>query len=189
MSRKHTNTEADNFFSREREKLIAYIRSRITLPEGMTEEDILQDVALNVFSRFDPEEPIRRIASYVYASLRNRIIDLMRKRKAYQAVPLEEDRLDDGNYVGEPDSESHEDPMSEGIEIMYEAMSALNDAQQSIVRETELNGRTFRELSEESGIPLNTLITRKRRAMATLTKEMARIIEEKDLPWHPGLLD
>ena len=51
-------------------------------------------------------------------------------------------------------------------ETIFEAIDGLPDDQKAIVVETEMNGRTFRELSDEWGIPLGTLLARKSRAIA-----------------------
>lgn len=182
------HTAADRFFTREKENLKAYIRSRIDLRDHLTAEDIIQDVALNVFTKLDPELPIRRLASYVYASLRNRIIDLMRKRREpTQSIDAENtgDWLTEGPETVEFDDP---DPLETGLGIMYVALDRLSPEQVRIIRSTELEGRSFRELSEEMKIPVNTLLSRKHRAMARLSEEMAMIIESDPGGWSPDIL-
>ena len=81
----YTNEEPVNrvtdFFRTEHNRLVSYVRSRIDDAADRDAEDIVQDVMLNIFDKADISIPIENLAAYIYQSLRNRIVDLFRKRK------------------------------------------------------------------------------------------------------------
>ena len=68
------------FFRTEKERLLRYVKRLIDDTAEYDSEDILQEVMLNVFSRADVTAPIENLSGYIYQSLRNRIIDLLRRR-------------------------------------------------------------------------------------------------------------
>ena len=80
-------TETDNnkkliaFFGKEYNSLKRYVRSNIEGSINRDAEDIIQDVALKLFSGADRYSPINNVASFVYRSVKNKIIDLMRSNK------------------------------------------------------------------------------------------------------------
>jgi len=69
-----------DFFAKEYNKLVNYIQQYIdTRIYGIEPEDIIQDVALNIFDKLDFNNPIENIAGYLYRAIRNKIIDYQRK--------------------------------------------------------------------------------------------------------------
>ena len=64
------------FFKEEYHLLKAYVNSRINDAADRDAEDIIQDVALKIFSRSDSLSPINNVAGYVYNSIKNKIIDV-----------------------------------------------------------------------------------------------------------------
>ena len=93
-------SETDNynklksFFSDEYDALRAYANSRINDAADRNAEDIVQEVALKMFSRADDLSPINNIAGFVYNSIRNKIIDIMRTKKGEISIEDEmENRL------------------------------------------------------------------------------------------------
>ena len=69
------------FFNEEYHLLKAYVNSRINDAADRDAEDIIQDVALKIFSRTDNLSPINNVAAFVYNSIKNKIIDIMRTKK------------------------------------------------------------------------------------------------------------
>ena len=70
-----------NFFNEEYGSLRSYVQSRIQDTSERDAEDIVQDVALRMFSRADDALPITNVGGFVYNAIRNRIIDIMRGKK------------------------------------------------------------------------------------------------------------
>ena len=169
MNKAPWKTKILDFMTRERVKLIRYVHRLIDDTAERDSEDIVQDVILNLFNRADITIPIENIAAYVYQALRNRVIDYLRKRRDMIS-------LDDGWTNDEETAllRTLSDPQTDGLsevsrmeirENLFEALSILNDEQRAVLIATELEGKTFRELSKDWGIPLGTLLARKSRAL------------------------
>ncbi|MBN1847838.1 MAG: sigma-70 family RNA polymerase sigma factor [Deltaproteobacteria bacterium] len=158
-----------DFMTRERERLIGYVHRLIDDAAERDGEDIVQDVVLNLFTRADISIPIENITAYVYQALRNRVIDYLRKRK--DTVSLDDGWSDDEEttllqVLPDPQTNGADEVSRMEIrESLFEALSVLNDEQREILIATELEGKTFQELSEEWDIPLGTLLARKSRAI------------------------
>jgi len=164
------------FLTTERGRLIRYVRHLIDDAAERDGEDIVQDVALNLFSRADVLMPIETLSAYVYQSLRNRVIDYLRRRR--DVVSLDESIDEDG---GSSLIQELSETMSDGekevtrAELRKSIVSAIDQLpgeQKAVVIETELNGRSFRDLSREWGIPIGTLLARKSRALAKIRESL-----------------
>lgn len=159
-----------DFMIDERKKLIAYVHRIIDDAAERDGEDIVQDVIVNVFNRADITTPVENVTAYVYQALRNKAIDYLRKRR--ETVPMDEGWSDDdgislSRFLPDPQTNDEMDDLSR-IEIrqnLFRALSVLNDEQKAVLIATDLEGRTFQELSEEWRIPLGTLLARKSRAL------------------------
>jgi RNA polymerase sigma factor (sigma-70 family) len=169
MNKTSWKTKILDFMTREREKLVGYVRRFIEDTADRDGEDIVQDVLLNIFNRADITIPIENVAAYVYQALRNKVIDYLRKRR--DMISLDSGWQDDEETAL---LQTLSDPQTDGTaelsrmeirESLFEMLSVLNDEQREIVIATELEGKTFQELSREKGIPLGTLLARKSRAL------------------------
>ena len=164
------------FFTTERNRLIRYVRHLIDDAADRDGEDIVQDVALNLFSRADVLMPIETLSAYVYQSLRNRVIDYLRRRR--DVVSLDESIDENGELsLVQQLSDSLSDVEKEvtRAELRKSIVSAIEELpgeQKAVVIETELNGRSFRDLSREWGIPIGTLLARKSRALAKIRESL-----------------
>ena len=78
---KQKETLAD-FFRLERRRLVGYVKRWIEDTAERDGEDIVQDVVFNIFNKADVTEPIENLTAYVYQALRNRTIDLIRKKRS-----------------------------------------------------------------------------------------------------------
>jgi RNA polymerase sigma factor (sigma-70 family) len=164
------------FFSAERNRLVAYVRRLIDDAGDRDGEDVVQEVALAILSRPDFLIPIETLSSYVYQSLRNRVIDHF--RRPAPMLSLDESRDENGDRTladllapSAQDVES-EVTRSELKRRITEAIDKLPWDQREIVIETEFKGRKFADLSEEWGSPVGTLLARKSRAMAKMRKSL-----------------
>jgi len=162
------------FFAREYQNLLSYVK-RYWRGDGETEpEDILQDVALNLFTKVDLDTPIENLLAYTYRSLKNKIIDRQRRKKPLVLSNFEDEENGE-NYLlnGIADdavSTDFYEEQEEMLESMIELIEELNPDQQEIIIRTEMEGQTFESLSKEWGIPIGTLLSRKHRAMSRLQK-------------------
>lgn len=145
------------FLRQERQALIGYVRRRIDDAADHEAEDIVQDVVVHLFDRADPSIPIQDLAAYIYRALRNRIVDFYRRKR--ETVALHEAALASGQ---DPSSDIEREEMMDEV---FEAMEELSVEERAVVLATEMEGRTFKELAEEWGIPLGTLLARKSRAL------------------------
>jgi RNA polymerase sigma factor (sigma-70 family) len=167
-----TATESSHrgeFFRNNYRPLVAYARQFISDNAERDAEDIVQDVMVNLFDTADVMEPIRNLAGYVYAAIRNRIVDIMRTRK--KAVSLDTAIEDEpGISLKEMIRDSGKDALGTLEEkdrrrALFMAIDSLSEDEKVIVVATEFEDKTFRELSEEWETPMGTLLSRKSRAL------------------------
>ncbi len=170
-----------SFFEWNYLKLKNYTRSQLGGPAyEMEAEDILQDVAVSLFSRFDFDNSISNIAGYIYRALKNRVTDYQRKKK--HEIPVAEFTDQNGNdlFMLIPD-DAPIDLILDGMEggsappdLEY-ALSLLSPEERQLIIENDINGRTFADLSQEWGISQGTLLSRKHRALNKLHKTLKTI--------------
>jgi RNA polymerase sigma factor (sigma-70 family) len=167
---------------REQSRLRNFIRRRV--PDPRDAEDILQDVFYKLVEANRLLMPIDHITGWLFRVARNRITDLFRKRRSESfsdvAVAEEGDelqRLED--LLPSPDA---------GPEAQY-ARNVLLDELESAIEELppeqrevfvahELEGRSFKEMAAESGLSVNTLLSRKRYAVLHLRERLRRVYDE-----------
>jgi len=163
------------FLASERDRLVRYVRRLIDDNAERDGEDIVQDVALSLLSRAEELNPIESLSAYVYESLRHRVVDYLRKRRFF--IPFDEADDEEGR-------ESVAYALQEGADFEQEVFRAelrrnisraiddLPEEQKKVVLETEMKGRSFRELSDQWGIPIGTLLARKSRAVAKIRESL-----------------
>jgi RNA polymerase sigma factor (sigma-70 family) len=176
MSAEARKAAIAQFLATEHKRLTGYVRRLIDDAADRDGEDIVQDVALSLLNRVDVLLPIEALSAYVYQSLRNRVTDYLRRRRPM--VSLDEPNGDGDNLsllhhiVKDITDVEEEVARGELQRSIVAAIDRLPDDQKAVVIETELNGRSFRELSEEWGIPLGTLLARKSRALAKVRESL-----------------
>ncbi len=154
-----------DFLAAEWHRLVGYVRSWIEDSADRDAEDIVQDVVTGIFEKADVTAPIADLAAYFYRSLRNRIVD------AYRAAPKKTVALTEP-VLDERYEASLQAEWKENRERLFNAIDALVPAQKAVLVATELEGRSFRELSEEWDVPIGTLLARKHRAIHALRKAL-----------------
>jgi RNA polymerase sigma factor (sigma-70 family) len=157
------------FFRTEYKRWIGYVRQRIDDTAERDAEDVVQDVILHIFDRADIGAPIENLSAYIYQSLRNRVVDLLRKRKDTLS-------LSDVILASSTDT-AGEFEKKELQEKIYQAMDYLNDEEKAVIIATEFDGRSFRELSDAWGVPLGTLLARKSRAIKKIRQELSGLVK------------
>ena len=158
------------FFSKEYLSLRAFVKSRINDVADREADDIIQDVALNMFSRADSLSPISNVAGFVYNSIKNKIIDTFRtsKQKSYfddqfEAVVTDFAEL----FYGKSDN-TYSVKMKDELKS---AISNLKSDYQDIIIAVDFEGYSYQELSKEWNIPVGTLLSRRHRALSLLIKQ------------------
>jgi RNA polymerase sigma factor (sigma-70 family) len=163
---------------RERRRLFEFIRKRV--PETEDAEDIVQEVFSELTQSLRMDTVIDRVSGWLYRVARNKIADLFRRRRTESLEARYEGKNDDGEE-GLGLNDLLPDP-SAGPEANYarrvimselmEALDELPEEQRWVFIENEIEERSFRELAEESGVPLNTLLSRKRYAVLFLRERL-----------------
>ena len=179
-------TEQDRRISRiiseERSRLRNFIRRR--LPDPSDVEDILQEVFYKLVEANRLLMPIDHVTGWLFRVARNRITDLLRKKKpdTFSAVAIEDEEghaLQLENLLPSPDA-GPEALYVRGLllEELELALDELPDEQREVFVAHELEGRSFKELSAESGVSVNTLLSRKRYAVLHLRERLHNIYDE-----------
>jgi RNA polymerase sigma-70 factor (ECF subfamily) len=169
-------SEADNdkqlttFFSEEYHNLKAYVHSKIEDDADRDAEDIIQDVALKILSRKEVL-PINNIAGFFYYSIKNKIIDLMRKKKKY-TNPVDDFESQFTGFVEQFYGESDNSYSEEMNVELKKAIFSLKPPYRDIIIAVDVEGYTYKEISEETGIPEGTLLSRRHRAVSQLHKKL-----------------
>lgn len=169
-SERENEKQLKTFFSEEYHNLKSYVRSRIESDIDRDPEDIIQDVALKVLSR-NEILPINNIAGFFYHSIKNKIIDLMRKKKTY--THAEDDFEDQFShfvelFYGDTD-QAYSEEMTQELRI---AIYELKPVYRDIILAVEIEGYSYQEISDETGIPIGTLLSRRHRAISQLHKKL-----------------
>lgn len=177
MSKEKQREKIGDFFRRERQRLIAYVKGWIADTAERDGEDIVQDVALNLFDKADLTLPIENLAAYVYQSLRNRAIDLLRKKNrnliSLENTVAKETDLTLSNII--MDSSDQADAAITRKELrrqLYLSIDSLNEPDRAIIIATEFENRSFRELAEQWHAPIGTLLARKSQALKKIRDRM-----------------
>lgn len=176
------NRRLYNFFAEENKRLKAYVQRRIQSLSEMDAEDIVGEVMLNMLGR-DSVGDAENLTAYIYRSLRNRMIDHYRKTRHTVSLESFLDEDSDISFISllsDGTSVSGEVERKELMRMISQAISMLERRQRAIFVATELNGKTFRELSKEWNEPIGTLLSRKSRAVKAL-REMLKSIKEQEI--------
>ncbi|OGB99282.1 hypothetical protein A2V82_14600 [candidate division KSB1 bacterium RBG_16_48_16] len=163
-------------FKAEHAGLFAFIWSKIQSLEEA--EDLLQDVYVQAVGSLNVLDIVDDLTGWLYTIAKNKIIDWYR-RKRLPTVSIDESD-ENGNRFKDILAEEIPDTMDdESREIIFRAMmdaiDALPEKQRHVFIQQVIEGRTFRELSRETGEPVNTLIARKRYAIRFLQGQLAEI--------------
>lgn len=169
--------------ARERGRLRSFIRRRV--PNQSDAEDILQDVFFEFVAAYRLPEPIEQVGAWLYRVARNRIIDRFRKKREEPLVEMagEGEEVFWLEEVLPSQDAGPEAAYARGVllEAFYEALAELPSVQRAVFIAHELDGRSFKELSAESGVGMNTLLARKRYAVRHLQARLQAIYDEFDL--------
>ncbi|MBK6731589.1 MAG: RNA polymerase sigma factor [Bacteroidetes bacterium] len=172
--------------SNESPRLFRFIRGKVATDEDA--QDILQDVFYQLSNNSAIAESIENMAAWLFRVARNRIIDTYRKKKPEtfdsSGIGTEED--EGGSYlsqIGAISADTNDDPdalyeRNLVWETLYEALTELPEEQRNVFELHELENKSFQEISELTGVGINTLLSRKRYAVLHLRKKMQQLYNE-----------
>jgi len=178
-----SHREITDIISREEGRLRNFIRTWIA--DETDVEDVLQDVFYEFVAAQSLVEPLRQASAWMFRVARNRMTDLFRRRRTEPGrQPLFDQPLDDEDHALEtwlPSPEDGPDALYTRRVLVEELDAALEELpaeQRAVFLAHEVEGRSFKELAAETGIPLNTLLSRKHYAVLHLRKRLKTIYEE-----------
>jgi RNA polymerase sigma factor (sigma-70 family) len=178
--RTEQNRRISEVIHRERRRLFHFIRRRVD-NEGDA-EDILQDVFYELIEAYRLMKPIEQAGAWLYRVARNRIIDRFRKKRPEAEVPLnasEEDALRLEDLLPSPDAGP--DALyarSVLLEEIEAALEELPEEQREVFIAHEMDGRSFKQIAEETGRSINTVLSRKHYAILHLRRRLEAIYKE-----------
>jgi len=169
-------------FKRERSRLRNFIRRHV--PDPSDAEDVLQDVFYRLVEANRLLMPIEHVTGWLFRVARNRITDLFRKKEPENFSDLS---VADENDEGLPFEDLLPSPDA-GPDALYarnlllvqmkRALSELPNEQREVFIAHELEGHSFKELAEQTGVSVNTLLSRKRYAVLHLRERLQRVYDE-----------
>jgi RNA polymerase sigma factor (sigma-70 family) len=177
------NRRFSETIAREQTRLRQFIRRRV--PDSGDAEDILQEVFYELLDAYRLMKPVEQVGAWLFRVARNRIIDLFRRQRPSV--------LGNDSVLANEEGEAHqwEDllPSPEAgpeaayarrvlLEELDTALDELPEEQRAVFVAHEMEGRSFKELSEETGVGINTLLSRKRYAVLQLRRRLQAIHEE-----------
>jgi RNA polymerase sigma factor (sigma-70 family) len=168
--------------TRERRRLGSFIRQRV--PDPGDAEDILQDVFSELVESVRMVRPIEQVGAWLFQVARNRIIDRFRRKSAEPIrVVAETDGGDGLADLAESLPSQRAGPEAQyARQLLLEELDAALDELPAEQREVfiahELEGRSFRELAAQTGLNINTLLSRKRYAVRHLRNRLQQIYRE-----------
>ena len=175
----------ENTFLREKDKLLGFIRNRVSTVEEA--EDILQDVFYQFVAGFEGIESLDRVTSWLYSVARNKIIDRYRrdaarpKRTDFEMISGKDDDapLTLQDILPDLDNSPEATLLREAIwDEITEALAELPTDQREIFIQNEIEEKGFREIAEETGVSINTLLSRKRYAIQALRKRLQKFYDD-----------
>jgi RNA polymerase sigma factor (sigma-70 family) len=166
----------------QRTRLRNFIRRRVADPSDA--ENIVQEVFYELVEANRLLMPIEHVTGWLYRVARNRIIDLFRKKKPepFSDAAIENE---DGEILRVEDLLPSPDAGPEALYMrsvlldeLELAIEALPDEQREVFIAHEIDGRSFKEMSAETGISMSTLLSRKRYAILHLRERLQNIYDE-----------
>ena len=156
--------------TREQSRLRDFIRRRV--PDAADVDDVLQDVFSRLVEANRLLMPIEHVTGWLFTVARNRITDLFRTTRDEEEIELEELLASDET---EPDALFEQRMLVDELEA---AIAELPADQRAVFVAHELEGRSFKSIAEETGVGINTLLSRKRYAVLRLRERLKEIHEE-----------
>jgi len=165
---------------REQSRLRNFIRRRVADP--LDAEDILQDVFQRLVEANRLLMPIEHVTGWLFQVARNRIVDLFRKRRPERLTDVARDDREERRQLEDllpspdagPEALYARGVLLEELEI---AIAELPKDQRDVFIAHELEGKSFKDMAAETGVNVNTLLSRKRYAVLHLRERLRHLYE------------
>jgi RNA polymerase sigma factor (sigma-70 family) len=168
---------------REQGRLRNFIRRRVA--DESDAEDIFQDVFYELIEAYRLMKPIEQVGAWLYRVARNRIIDGFRKKKPEQFSPEKDPDAEDGDSLSLEELLPSPDAGPEAtyarsilLEELDAALDELPEVQREVFVAHEFEGLSFKEISAETGVSVNTLLSRKHHAVLYLRRRLQSIYDD-----------
>lgn len=169
--------------SRDEPRLRNFIRRRVA--DQSEAEDILQEVFYELVEAYRMMKPVEQVTAWLFRVARNRIIDLFR-RKSREGVRADSAGLsEDGEVLLWEELLPSPDAGPEAayarsllLEQLDDALDELPEEQREVFIAHELMGYSFKEISERSGVGVNTLLSRKHYAVLHLRERLRAVYDQ-----------
>lgn len=161
-------------FARESGRLLRFVRRQVAnLADA---EDLVQDVFCEFLRLMDSINPIDQVGAWLFTTARRRLIDrhrwIQRDQRWQQDLDWEAlGLLGPSAATADPEQAHQQDQLAAAL---ISAIESLPPAQREVYVAHELEGRSFRSLSTETGLSINTLLARKRYAVLSLRQQLAK---------------
>jgi RNA polymerase sigma factor (sigma-70 family) len=167
---------------RDKTRLRNFIRRRVADPSDA--EDILQEVFYELVETYRLMKPIEQVGAWLFRVARNRITDLFRRRKP-EASTNDPVIVEEGEFLTVEDLLPSQDAGPEAayartvlLEELEDALEELPDEQREVFLAHEIEGRSFKDLAVETGLSVNTLLSRKHYAVIHLRERLREVYDE-----------
>ncbi len=167
---------------RDKTRLRNFIRRRVADPSDA--EDILQEVFYELVETYRLMKPIEQVGAWLFRVARNRITDLFRKRKP-EASTNDPVVAEEGELGTLEDLLPSRDAGPEAayartvlLEELEDALAELPEEQREVFLAHEIEGRSFKDLAVETGLSVNTLLSRKHYAVIHLRERLREVYDE-----------
>jgi len=174
--------QISEIIARERLRLRNFIRRRV--PDPADAEDIVQEVFYKLVEANRLLMPIEHVTGWLFRVARNRITDLFRKKKP-GTFSDEATQSEDGEVLQVEDLWPSPDAGPEALYVrnvvldeLELALEELPEQQREVFVAHELEGRSFKEMAAETGVSVNTLLSRKRYAVLHLRERLQSVYDE-----------
>ena len=170
---------------REQSRLQNFIRRRV--PDPRDAEDILQEVFYELVEANHLLMPIEHLTGWLFRVARNRITDLFRKKKpeSFSNTAAAHKKTDDDEFLRFDDLLPSPDAGPDALyarnlllDELESAVAELPDEQREAFVAHELEGRSFKQMAADTGVSVNTLLSRKRYAVLHLRERLQSIYDE-----------
>jgi RNA polymerase sigma factor (sigma-70 family) len=164
---------------RDQPRLRSFIRKHVA--DTGEAEDILQDVFYELIETYRLMKPVEHVTAWLFRVARNRMVDLFRRKKPSSLnnpVSTEEDgdTLEDLLPSADAGPEAAY-ARSLLLDALEEALEELPETQRQVFIAHEVLGQSFKEISAETGLSVNTLLSRKHYAVLHLRQSLQSIYE------------
>jgi RNA polymerase sigma factor (sigma-70 family) len=167
---------------REKPRLRNFIRRRVADPSDA--EDILQEVFYELVETYRLMKPIEQVGGWLFRVARNRITDLFRKKKP-DASTNDPIITEDGEFLALEDLLPSPEAGPEAaytrtvlLEELEDALEELPEEQRNVFLAHAIEGRSYKELAAETGVSVNTLLSRKHYAVIHLRERLQDVYDE-----------